>query len=285
MPGSQSQDGEDGGTGETENVMGGHMSVRLQRKISVWVIMAAIAAAVLACPGASQAGVEEDIAALRKELAEVKKELAEIKSMLQRARRPRKSVKGPAKVGVAGKPSQGSQNAPVTMVEFSDYQCPYCKRYISTVFPTIKKDYIDTGKVKYVFRDFPIPTLHPQAIKAHEAAHCAGEQNQYWEMHDILFENSKDFSLAALKRYAQDVGLNADKFNDCLQTGRYARRVEKEITDGRKVGVSGTPSFVIGPSGSGETITGAVVIGAQPPATFKQVIENALKGTSKSDSK
>ncbi|MFQ5803056.1 MAG: thioredoxin domain-containing protein [Candidatus Methylomirabilales bacterium] len=260
------------------------MSVRLQHKVSVWVTMAAIAAAVLACPGVSQAGVEEDIAALRKELAEVKKELAEIKSVLRRARRPRKAVRGPVKVGVAGKPSQGSQNAPVTMVEFSDYQCPYCRRYVSMVFPAIKKDYIETGKVKYVFRDFPIPALHPQSKKAHEAAHCAGEQNQYWKMHDILFENSKDLSLAALKRYAQKVGLDDDKFDDCLRTGRYAGTVEKEITDGRKVGVSGTPSFVIGPSGSGETITGTVVIGAQPPATFKQVIENALKGPSKSDS-
>ena len=261
------------------------MRVQWRRKISVWLSMAAIAAVLVTYPGASQAGVEEDIADLRKELAEVKRELAEIKDLLQRMRPARAPVRGPAKVSVVGRPTLGAQNAPITMVEFSDYQCPYCKRYVSTVFPTIKKDYIDTGKVKYVFHDFPIPSLHPQAVKAHEAAHCAGEQDQYWQMHDILFQNSKDFSIAALKRYAQEVGLDGGRFNDCLQTGRYASRVEEEMTDGVKAGVSGTPSFVIGPSGSGDTITGTVVIGARPSDTFKQVIENALKTISTPDAK
>lgn len=261
------------------------MRVRWRRKVLVWLTMVGVLAVLLACPGASWAGVEEDITSLKKELTEVKKELAEIKNLLQRTPRARAPVRGPAKVSVAGRPTQGSQGAPVTMVEFSDYQCPYCQRFVSAVFPTIKKDYIDTGKVKYIFRDFPIPSLHPQAVKAHEAAHCAGEQDRYWAMHDMLFENAKDFSIAALKRYAQEVGLDRNQFDDCLQTSKYASTVEKEMADGRKVGVSGTPSFVIGPSGPGETITGTVVIGAQPPETFRQVIENALKAASASDGK
>lgn len=269
------------------------MRVQCRLKCSVWMAIAVIGAAVLGLgyPASSQAGVEEEVTTLRKDLAEtkkelakIKKELAEIQRFLQSARQARSGVRGSAQVSVSGKPSLGSPDAPVTMVEFSDYQCPFCKRYISQVFPTIKKDYIDTGKLRYVFRDFPIATLHPRAMKAHEAAHCAGEQNRYWEMHDILFEKSKDFSVPALERYAKEVGLNGDQFNDCLQTGRYASKVEKEISDGRKVGVSGTPSFVIGPSGSGEKITGTVVVGARPHATFKQVIESALK-TAKENSK
>ncbi|MFQ5521834.1 MAG: DsbA family protein, partial [Candidatus Methylomirabilia bacterium] len=233
----------------------------------------------------SRAGVEEEIAGLREELAEIKRDVAEIKSILQtilkgarRAQRPQRTT---AVVGVSGRPSLGRPDAPVTMVEFSDYQCPFCKRHVSTVYPAIKKDYIDTGKLKYVFRDFPIASLHPQAQKAHEAAHCAGEQNRYWAMHDALFENSKDFSLPALKRYAQGIGLDGERFNACVQSGKYAREIEKEIAAGTKVGVRGTPSFIIGPTGSGATITGTIVRGAQPLARFKQVIESALKAASR----
>lgn len=126
--------------------------------------------------------------------------------------------------------------------------------------------------------DFPIAGLHPQAKKGHEAAHCAGEQNKYWEMHHNLFENSKDFSLPALKRYAQQIGLNGDQFNACLESGKYDPVVEKEIAEGTEAGVRGTPAFFIGPSGSGEKITGTMVTGAQPLARFKQIIEEALKG-------
>ena len=259
------------------------MRAQLKLKVSVLATIAAIAAALLLWPSSSRAGVEEEIAKLRRELAEIKKDIAEIKSILilqgrSRARRPSKVT---AEVSVSGKPSLGRDDASVTMVEFSDYQCPFCKRHFLTVLPIIKKEYIDTGKVRYVFRDFPIASLHPQAKKGHEAAYCAGEQNKYWEMHDTLFKNSKDFSVPALNRYAQKIGLDGDKFNNCLQSGKYASRVEKEIAEGVKAGVRGTPSFFIGPSGSGERITGTMVRGAQPLNRFRQVIENVLKAASK----
>ena len=183
------------------------MRNQLKLKVVVWATTAAIGAALLLWPSSSQAGVEEEIAKLRKELSEIKKDIAEIKSILilqgrSRARRPSRVT---AEVSVSGKPSLGREDAPVTMVEFSDYQCPFCKRHFLTVLPIIKKEYIDTGKVRYVFRDFPIASLHPQAQKGHEAAYCAGEQNRYWEMHDTLFENSNDFSVPALNRYAQGI--------------------------------------------------------------------------------
>jgi len=255
------------------------MRNQLKLKVVVWATTAAIGAALLLWPSSSQAGVEEEIAKLRKELAEIKKDVAEIKSILilqgrSRARRPSRVT---AEVSVSGKPILGREDAPVTMVEFSDYQCPFCKRHFLTVLPIIKKEYIDTGKVRYVFRDFPIASLHPQAKKGHEAAYCAREQNKYWEMHDTLFENSKDFSVPALKRYAQGIGLDGDRFNNCLQSRKYASRIEKEIAEGTKAGVRGTPSFFIGPSGSGGKITGTIVRGAQPLARFRRVIENVLR--------
>ncbi len=266
------------------------MRIHFRLQVRFLTAIAVVVTALLGFPGASQAGVEEEIVGLRKELADIKKELgdikkelAEIQGVIQRARRAQSGVRGTARVSVSGKASLGSPDAPVTMVEFSDYQCPFCKRYVSIVFPTIKRDYIDTGQVRYIFSDFPIATLHPQAPKAHEAAHCAGEQNQYWAMHDILFEKSKDFSVQALQRYAEEVGLNADQFNDCLQTGRYADKVNQEIAAGRKAGVGGTPSFIIGLSGSEEQITGTFVVGAQPAATFKQVIDKALQASGKAN--
>lgn len=257
------------------------MRVQLRLSVAVWITVAAIAGGLLIWPGAGQAGVEEEIASLRKELEFIKKELGEIKGILQGAFRARRPPSTTAVVSVSGRPSLGRQDAPVTMVEFSDYQCPFCKRHSLTVFPIIKKDYIDTGKLRYVFRDFPIANLHPQAKKAHEAAHCAGEQNKYWEMHEILFKNPKGLSVKVLKRYGQDIGVDGDKFNDCLKSGKYSREIEREIADGTKAGVRGTPSFFIGPSGSGEKITGKMVRGAQPLSRFRQVIENLLKTASK----
>ncbi len=203
------------------------MKTQLNPKVGVLVTIAAIVAALLLWPSSSQAGVEEEIAKLRSELAEIKKDIAEIKSILilQGRPRPRRPSRVTAEVSVLGKPSLGREDAPVTMVEFSDYQCPFCKRHFLTVLPIIKKEYIDTGKIRYVFRDFPIASLHPQAKKGHEAAYCAREQNKYWEMHDTLFENSKDFSVPALKRYAQGIGLDGDRFNTCLQSRKYASKI------------------------------------------------------------
>ena len=246
-------------------------------EVTVWTTVAAVITALVLSPGIGQAGIEEEIAALRKEMGEVKKELAEIKNLLQGAFKPPGPPKVTAAVGVSGRPSLGRQDAPVTLVEFSDYQCPFCKRHFLTVYPILKKDYIDTGKLRYVFRDFPIAGLHPQAQKAHEAAHCAGEENKYWEMHDMLFKNSQDLSVPVLKGYATKVGLKDDQFIACLESGKYAGEIDKEIAEGTQAGVSGTPAFFIGPSGSGEKITGTIVNGAQPLARFKQIIDDLLK--------
>jgi protein-disulfide isomerase len=200
------------------------LRVQMRFRVIVWMTVAAVVVAPLVGPDASRAGVEEEIAELRREVAEIKKQVGEIKNLLQGALKPQSPPKVTAAVGVSGRPSLGRQDAPVTLVKFSDYQCPFCKRHFSTVYPILKKDYIDTGKLRYVFRDFPIAGLHPQAQKAHEAAYCPGEQSKYWEMHDILFDNSQDLSIPALKRYATKIALNGDQFNACLESGKYAAR-------------------------------------------------------------
>jgi protein-disulfide isomerase len=225
---------------------------------------------------AGQSAVQQDeVSGLREELREMKKTLDEIKTLLQGAAKPQSPTRSTASVRVSGSPSLGQENAPVTLVEFSDFQCPFCKRHASTVYQALKKDYIDTGKLRYVFRDFPIASLHPDARQAHEAAHCAGEQNRFWDMHDRLFEISPDFSAASLSSAAAGIGLDAKTFGECVRSGRYAKHLDQEISEGTQAGVTGTPAFVIGPAAN-EEISGTVVSGAQPLERFTQIIDGVL---------
>ena len=162
---------------------------------------------------------------------------------------------------------QGDANAPVTMIEFADYQCPYCVRFYTDTLPQIEKQYVETGKVKIVYRDFPLSSLHPYAEKAAEAAECAGEQGKYYEMHDLLFEKGVNGGAETYKGYAADLGLDTSKFNTCLDSGAMEGEVSKDLQDGANAGVRGTPAFVI---------NGQLVSGAQPFSVFQQVIESAL---------
>ncbi len=181
-------------------------------------------------------------------------------------------------------PSQGSQNAKVTIVEFSDYQCPFCAAYsgfapqvIASLkqrdpsweapYPKIVSDYINTGKVRYVFRDFP--AHGPLAQKAAEAARCAGDQNKYWEMHEKLFEKQDEWDTTAnveesFKKYAADLGLKTDSFASCLSSEKYKAQVEQDYADGKKAGITGTPTF---------SINGRLLVGAYSYSQFKTIIE------------
>ncbi|MFH1256350.1 MAG: DsbA family protein [Candidatus Diapherotrites archaeon] len=158
---------------------------------------------------------------------------------------------------------RGAADAKVTIVEFSDYQCPYCGKAEPTV-EQILKDY--DGKVKLVFRDFPL-SFHQYAQKASEASECAGEQGKFWEMHDMLFANQSNLTDAELKKYAADLGLDTAKFNSCLDSGAMASEVQKDFEDGQAAGVSGTPSFFI---------NGQILVGAQPISEFKKIIDAEL---------
>ncbi len=163
---------------------------------------------------------------------------------------------------------KGSADAPVTIIEFSDFQCSFCARFFSQTLPQLQTNYIDTGKVKFVFRDFPLG-FHAEAQKAAEAAECAGDQGKFWEMHDKLFENYASLNVANMKQWASDLGLDTATFNDCLDSGKYESEVKSDMQDGQNAGISGTPSFFI---------NGIKVVGAQPYSTFQQIIEAELAG-------
>jgi len=161
----------------------------------------------------------------------------------------------------------GDENAPVTIIEFSDFQCPFCARFHSQTLPLLKSQYIDTGKVKFIYRDFPLSSIHPDAQKAAEAAECAGEQNAYYKMHDKIFENQNSINTNSLKKYAEQLRLDLNKFNNCLDSGKMASEVQKDLDDGKSYGVTGTPAFFI---------NGKFIEGAQPFETFKNLIEQEL---------
>jgi len=169
-------------------------------------------------------------------------------------------------------PQMGSADAHVIIIEFSDFQCPYCKRFWEQPLPQLKKAYVETGKVKLVYRDFPLG-FHQNAQPAAEATECADEQGAYWPMHDLLFKNQAEWVGDSLvkelfRRYSEELGLDVAKFSDCLDSGQYAEEVKKDYQDGVAYGVEGTPTFFI---------NGYKLVGAQPFEVFKKILEAKLK--------
>jgi protein-disulfide isomerase len=179
-----------------------------------------------------------------------------------------------AKVSIKGKHTMGAADAPVTVVEFADYQCPFCLRFTRTTFPLLKEKYIDTGKVRWVALNLPL-SFHKDARKAAQAAHCAGEQDKFWEMREILFNNPKKLNVENLPAHAETLSLDMDAFNSCLQSERHFAEIDQDAKDANAVRLTGTPSFIIGKSASDE-IDGQVVIGAQPMKAFDDAINKAL---------
>jgi protein-disulfide isomerase/plastocyanin len=162
---------------------------------------------------------------------------------------------------------KGDENAPVTIIEFSDYQCPFCGRFYEETLPQLEEQYIATGKVKLVHRDFPLESIHPEARPAAEAAECAGDQGKYYEMHDKLYENQQSLSADNYKLWAEEIGLDMDQFNDCVESNKHAEEVSADLADGSAAGVTGTPGFFI---------NGQLLSGAQPFSVFQQIIEAEL---------
>jgi protein-disulfide isomerase len=161
-------------------------------------------------------------------------------------------------------PSKGPANAPITIVEFSDFQCPYCAR----VNPTLKQVQERYGdKLRMVFRDYPLLQIHKDAAKAAEAGQCAQDQGKFWEMHDKLFENQAKLQVEALKQSAAEIGLDAASFNECLDSGKHAAEWRKDMEEGERYGVTGTPAFFI---------NGRLLAGAQPLEAFTAVIDEEL---------
>ena len=221
-----------------------------------------------------------EIEALKDGQAAIQKNLEEILTILRPLKRRAQAQKfEPKDVDLAGAAVKGSAEAPVTLVEFTDYQCPFCRRHFSTTMPQIVKDYVDSGKLRYVLKEFPIPSLHPGAPKAAEGALCAGDQEKYWEMHDAIFQIQRAVAPDQLKDKAAGLGLDLAAFSDCLDSDKYRDKVRADMAEGRKLGVRGTPSFFLGrtdPANPDKITATKFISGAAGYATFRAAIEEVL---------
>jgi protein-disulfide isomerase len=218
-----------------------------------------------------------EIEGIKKSQEAIQKDLQEIKKLLlsQQAQPPSPAIG--ALVSVEGEPFKGEKNAKLTLIEFSDYQCPFCGRHVRDTVPQLEKEYISTGKIKYVFRDNPLP-FHKDAPKAAEAAYCAGEQGKFWEMHDLMYSNQGKLSLTNLPTHAVALGLDAAKFQACLDSGKFADPIKNDAAEAAKLGLTGTPSFLLGVTtpNDGKIKVVKVIKGAQKFDNFKAAIDEIL---------
>jgi protein-disulfide isomerase len=218
--------------------------------------------------------LRNEIKALTQTVKEMQKDLQEIKTLLT-SRTPA-APKQNVVLDISNSPAQGAATAKLTLVEFSDYQCPFCGRHVRNTAAQIEKEYISTGKLRHVFLNLPLESIHKLAFKAAEAANCAGEQGKYWEMHDRLFENQT--KLDPLTPHAEAVGLDVPKFEQCLSSGRQAAAVRRDMAEAAKAGVSGTPTFFLAYTDANDTKIKTVrrLTGAVPYAQLKAEIDKLL---------
>ena len=228
-------------------------------------------------PVFAQGLTKEQGDAILEELRNIRNELRELRQQRQAPARQRvaPAAATKAKVSTLGNASQGEPDAPLTLVEFTDYQCPFCRRFHEQSYPQLKAEYIDTGKLRYVVRDLPLD-FHADARLAARAAHCAGEQDKYWEMHHALFTGRGGLKRPSLLDYAGRIGIDPGALASCLESDRYESDIDRDIADASAANVSGTPSFVLGKT-TDNVIDGVVIRGARPYPAFKSEIERLLE--------
>ncbi len=210
--------------------------------------------------------------ALQQELAELKEILAPVLDRLPKPFRPQD-------VSLSGSPSMGETSAKVTMVEFTDLECPFCVRYFQTTFPDIVKNYVSTGKLRYVAREFPLTSIHHEAGQAARAALCAKDQDKYWQMRGRIFNNRENLSPDDLAGYASDLGVDLAPWKACLADDKYDAKIQTDLAAAARLGINGTPSFVLGltdPNDASQFRAVKMLQGAVPFELFKQAIDELL---------
>lgn len=208
----------------------------------------------------------------------VSKVLEDVKKLEENPNRRRSQPATPKEVVVAfdDDPIKGNPKAPVTIVEFSEYQCPFCRRFHKEVLPKLEEEYISKGKVRYIFRDFPL-RFHKKAVPAAIAANCAGEQGKYWEMNDFLFNNPDKLDIEAVTPSVGEIGLDQAEFETCVKKESHQAEIDKDLEDGRKYGVRGTPSLFIGKTGTTGEMKGQYFRGLRPFESLKPEIDKLLQ--------
>jgi len=234
-------------------------------------------------PGAEKAKPEaaREPGITREQADQILEELRQIRQLLERQQQQQQPQKpqGPprAQIDLNGAEMLGSHSAPITVVEFTDYQCPFCQRFHLSVFGEMKKNFIDTGKVRFYSRDMPLDSIHPNAMRAAMSARCAGEQGQFWKLRDIMGAHPDKLEMADLVDDASSLQMDAKAFRACVESGKYREAVQSNVLEALKFGIGGTPSFVVGKS-TPEGVDGEVVEGAQPLTEFAKVFARLEAG-------
>lgn len=209
---------------------------------------------------------------ISKDLGEaILNELRQIHTLLEKqqaAPRP-EQTQANAKISTAGF-SIGSEDAPLTLVEFADYQCPFCRQFHAAVYDRLKKDYIDSGKIRFVSRDLPLE-IHSNAMGAANAARCAAEQDRFWPMREALIAHGDKLESKEIESYAQAIGLNVDQFRSCVASDKYLPSIRADVAEAASAGITATPTFVLGKRTGGH-IDGVKLVGAQPFEVFAKLL-------------
>src|SRR5664279_2445276 len=216
----------------------------------------------------------------RQQGEQILQELRQIRQLLERqqAKPAAPQEEAPIKArltDLSGVSMLGSKNAPLTIVEFTDYQCPFCQRFHVTSFTELKKAYIDTGKVRFYSKDMPLD-FHPNAMRAAMAARCAGEQGKFWELRDTMGANPDALDIDHILGFAANLKLDTAALRMCIESGKYKERVQTDVLEAMKIGANGTPTFIVGKS-VGNGVDGELVVGAMPFQMFDAKLKE-LKG-------
>jgi protein-disulfide isomerase len=261
---------------KTETEKTEHGKIQIKKSTFSGLIVALVAVSLLAAffAGSYSSLKSEEIT--KSELNDI---IGKLEAKIVKSQAGNQPTNKPIMVSLDDDPVKGNSDAPITIVEFSDFQCPFCARFHMQTLPQIIEEYVDTGKVKFVYRDYPIQGSHPNALPAAAASECAHEQDKYWGYHDKLFENQNVWnnleissSVETFKKYAQDLGMNESQFNSCLDSGKYLDEIKKDLKEGNDYGITGTPGFFIG----NDKIGFVKLNGAQPFEAFKRIIDMQL---------
>lgn len=221
------------------------------------------------------ARLKDEVARLNAQQQQILASLDELKKMMKGPGQP--ALKPPQTMGVADEPYKGEPAARLAIIEYADFQCPFCRRFEHDIYPQIRDSYINTGKLKYFHRDMPLP-FHQGAMPAARAAHCASEQGKFWEMHDSLLGDSASLSAADIDERAGKLGLNVAELDKCISSDRFADIIQRSVTEANEMQVSGTPTFIIGTLDAQGKVMSVkkTVVGASPFEAFKAALDPLL---------
>ncbi len=252
--------------------------VRIAKTVGLLIITVVVAYSPVSMSAESWVADEilQQLSELRRDYSDLKKQVEGLSSTVSQLQASAGGIqKNKNKISLGEEPSMGDVNAQIVMVEFTDYQCSFCRRHSQKTLPQLKETYIDTGKLRYVIKDFPLG-FHSQAPLAAVAANCAWEQGEYWKMHDLLFSSGVRLSRETYVSLADKMTLDLPAFELCLNDPKKAKEVDEDFAFGSSIGVQGTPAFFIGKLDNGSIVNGRLIRGAQSFKKFSIIIDTLL---------